>query len=75
MNLFKEKNIFKWIKGYVEAASAFNFAQGNYDGCNIVRRVVEFSVIYFSEAKCNTLINRLLEGAESELAEHLKSQK
>ena len=75
LNLFKEKNIFKWIKGYVEAASAFNFAQENYDDCNIVRRVVEFSVIYFSEAKCNTLIKRLLEGAESELAEHLKSQK
>ena len=27
MNLFKEKNIFKLIGGYVEAASSFHFAQ------------------------------------------------
>ena len=75
LNLFKEKNIFKWIKGYVEATSAFNFAQGNYDDCNIVKRVVEFWVIYFSEAKWNSLIKRLLVGADLKLAEHLNSQK
>ena len=64
---FKNPDISKSVVGLVEAFSAYSFAQNNFDVSNIIERVVDFSVVYFSEDKWLNLINELMVTSDSEL--------
>ena len=57
---WKSTDITKYTIGFVEAASAYNFAQNNFSQSNTIEKVLDFSVIYFSALKWNKIIKRLL---------------
>ena len=64
---FKNPDITKSVVGLVEAFSAYSFSQNNFDATNIIERVVDFSVIYFSEEKWVKLINELTRTSDRKL--------
>ena len=54
---FKNPDISKSVIGILEVFSAYSFSQNNFSSSDIVERVVDFSVVYFSEEKWIKLIN------------------
>ena len=71
---FKNPDISKSIVGLVEAFSAYSFAQNNFEVSNIIERVVDFSVVYFSEDKWLKLINELMVTSDPKLRRVLKDK-
>ena len=71
---FKSSDISKSVIGLVEAFSAYSFAQNNFSVTDIVERVVDFSVVYFSEDKWIKLINELLITSDLWLIDTLKEK-
>ena len=71
---FKNPDISKSVVGLVEAFSAYSFSQNNFDVTNIIERVVDFSVIYFSEEKWEKLINELTRTSNLKLRSILKEK-
>ena len=71
---FKNPDITKSVVGLVEAFSAYSFSQNNFNVTNIIERVVDFSVIYFSEEKWVKLINELTRTSDLKLRNVLKEK-
>ena len=64
---FRSPDLSISVVGLVEAFSAYSFAQNNFDISNIVERVVDFSLVYFSEEKCMRIINELMRTSDLKL--------
>ena len=71
---FKNPDISKSVVGIIEAFSAYSFSQNNFSSSDIVERVVDFSVVYFSEEKWKKLINELIPTSDPCLRSKLKNK-
>ena len=71
---FKNPDISKSVVGIIEAFSAYSFSQNNFSSSDIVERVVDFSVVYFSEEKWIKLINKLIPTSDPCLRSRLKDK-
>ena len=59
-NLYKRNQSNQFIIAFVEASTAFSFAWGGVNFERILEDFVEFIIIYFSEAKCEKIINNII---------------
>lgn len=75
-NLYKRNILERYILAFAEAYSAFTFAIGDIETnkAEVIKKYIEFSVIYYPYEKCKPLIYGLLQGADDQMTSFLNIQ-
>ena len=58
-NLYKKSSISCFMFSFIESYCSFIFSQGNQTTSDIIKGLCEYSIIYFPQFKCTTMIDHL----------------